>query len=137
MTIPTSSPPLGAADKEPFQLQPPNTISQPRTEQTFVHQVPNVTLLKERSTIQVPTEPSSPVGKVLVVLMNNKLNDWRWTGKKIKNLIRAHEWLEDGADEAIAELTRWEVLVLQSNHYLHFNRNRVHIVEHETIREAT
>jgi hypothetical protein len=108
----------------------------PETESTFVHQVPNVTLLKERPTIQVPTEPSSPIGKVLVVLMNNKLNDWRWTGKKIKNLIRAHEWPEDGADEAIAELTRMELLVKQSNNYLHFHRNRVHVVEHETIREA-
>ena len=106
------------------------------TEQTFIHQVPNVTLIKERPTIQVPTEPSSPIGKVLVVLMNNKLNDWRWTGKKIKNLIRAHEWLEDGADEAIAELTRWEILVVQSNHYLHFQRARVHVVEHETVREV-
>ncbi len=118
---------------------PPTHTGSPEIgiEQTFVHQVPNVSLLKERPTIQVPTEPSSPLGKVLVVLTNNKqLNDWRWTGKKIKNLIRAHEWPEDGADEAIAELTRMELLVKQSNNYLHFNRGRVHVIEHDVVREA-
>jgi len=69
------------------------------------------------------------MARVLVILTNHDGRDDRWTGSKIKKLIRDHAWPDDGADEAIEELTRWEILRRQSNNYLRFYRDRVQVVD--------
>jgi len=105
----------------------------PDVETTVVRQmVPNVVLEKLKPTIQLPadlTEPPTPLARVLVILTNHDGRDDRWTGSKIKKLIRDHAWQDDGADEAIDELTRWEILRRQSNNYLRFYRERVQVAE--------
>ena len=103
--------------------------------------VPSVILEKLRPTVQLPTDllenPPTPLARVLVVLTNCEGRDDRWTGSKIKRAIRDHAWADDGVDEAIDELTRWEILRRQSNNYLRFYRDRVQVVERSYQLEAT
>ncbi len=95
--------------------------------------VPNLILEKLRPTAQLPADllenPPTPLARILVVVTNHEGRDDRWTGGKIKTSIREHAWPDDGVDEAIAELTRWEILRRQSNNYLRFYRDRVQVVD--------
>ncbi|MCJ7506111.1 hypothetical protein MUP05_06545 [Candidatus Bathyarchaeota archaeon] len=95
--------------------------------------VPNLILEKLRPTAQLPADllenPPTPLARVLVAVTNHEGRDDRWTGAKIKTSIREHAWPDDGVDEAIAELTRWEILRKQSNNYLRFYRDRVQVVD--------
>jgi len=91
--------------------------------------LPDIILEKIRPTLQLPSEPSTPLGRTLVILTNHEGRDDRWTGAKIKNSVREHAWPDDGVEEAIAELIRWEILRRQSNNYLRFHRDRVQIVD--------
>ena len=108
-------------------------IKGPGVETAVVQQVvPNVVLEKLKPTIQLPadlTEPPTPLARVLVILTNHDGRDDRWTRSKIKKLIRDHAWQDDKTDEAIDELTRWEILRRQSNNYLRFYRDRIQVVE--------
>jgi len=70
------------------------------------------------------------LARILVLLMNHDGRDDRWIGSKIEKLIRDHAWPDDGADEAIEDLTRREILRRQSNNYLSFYRERVQVAEH-------
>jgi len=101
-----------------------------RTQQAL----PNVILEKLRPAAQLPADlvenPPTPLARVLVVLTNHEGRDDRWTGAKIRKQIRDHAWPEDQVEEAIAELTRWEILRRQSNNYLRFHRDRVQVVDH-------
>jgi len=98
--------------------------------------LPKIVLEKLVPTIQIPTEPSTPLGKILVILTNHEGRQDRWTGSKIKALIRRHEWPDSEADEAINQLIRWEILYRQSNNYLRFYRERVQVTEKQCIVEA-
>jgi len=91
--------------------------------------LPTIVLEKVRPTLEVTTEPSTALGRVLVVLANYEGREDRLTGSKIKTLIRDHAWPDDGADEAIDQLLQWEILRRQSNNYLRFYRDRVQVVE--------
>jgi len=108
-----------------------------RTQQVL----PNVILEKLRPTAQLPTDllenPPTPLARVLVVLTNYEGREDRWTASKIKRATRDHAWADDGVDEAIDELTRWEILRRQSNNYLRFYRDRVQVVERSYQLEAT
>jgi len=78
--------------------------------------------------VEMLNEPTTPLGRVLVVLKNSDRHD-RWTGNRIKAQVRDHAWEENGVEEAIIQLVRWEVLKKQSNNYLRFYPLRVEIVE--------
>jgi len=108
-------------------------IKGPDAETTVVRQiVPNVLLEKLKPTIQLPVdlaEPPTPLVQVLVILTNHDGRDDRWTGSKIKKLIRDHAWQVNGANEAIEELIRLEIISRQSNNYLRFYRDRVQVVD--------
>jgi len=112
-----------------FTPQPLDTV-------TVDQILPEVILRKTRPTVEVSPEPHTPVGRVLVVLMNHEGRDDRWTGAKIKTLIRDHAWPDDGAEDGIDALLRWEILRKQSNNYLRFYRERVKIVEQACIQEV-
>jgi hypothetical protein len=76
--------------------------------------------------------PPTPIVRVLVVLANSDPKSYRddkWTVKKIKALIKAHAWPEEGIDGAIDQLLRSETLTWRSG-YLRFFRDRVKVVEH-------
>ena len=106
-----------------------------RTQQVL----PNIILEKIKPTAQLPTDllenPPTPLARVLVVLTNHEGRDDRWTGSKIKRAIRDHAWADDGVDEAIEEMTRWEILRRQSNNYLRFYRERVQVAERTYLTE--
>jgi hypothetical protein len=95
--------------------------------------LPNIVLEKVKPTAQFPADllenPPIALARVLVVITNHEGRDDRWTGAKIKTSIREHAWPDDNVDEAIAELTRWEILRRQSNNYLRFYRDRVQVVD--------
>ena len=93
----------------------------------------NFTLVKNKPTFQVPAEmlddPPTPLARVLVILTNHEGRDNRWTGAKIKKLVRDHAWPDEDADQAIDQLIRAETLRKQSNNYLRFYRDQVRLVE--------
>jgi hypothetical protein len=124
---------------EQIRTSPQSTSLAPQTpsplpRETLAEQtVPNWTLVKNRPNFTLPAEmlddPPSPLARILAVLADHPdVRDDRWTGKKIKSLIRDHVWPEDGVDEAIQQLLRAETLRWQSG-YLRFYRDRVHVVE--------
>jgi len=83
-------------------------------------------------TVETFNEPTTPLGRVAVVLKNDAESHGRqdaWTTKRIKTHIRNHEWNEEGVDEAIAQLVRWEILKKQSNNYFRFYPARVRIID--------
>jgi len=88
----------------------------------------------------VPAEPSSPLGRVLVVLLSARA-DKRWTRGQIESAVREHEWPTEGIDEAVNQLVRWEHLSpVQSGartDYILIGRERIHIVERTYALEAT
>lgn len=108
----------------------------PRDSTVLQQTLPTIVLEKVRPTLQVPTEPSTPLGRVLVVLVNYEGREDRVTGSKIKTLIRDHAWPDDGADEAIGQLLQWEILCRQSNNYLRFYRDRVQVVDRAYVEEV-
>jgi len=127
MSVPVRTPP---AAREPPHRDPTPLLTETITARQFV---PSIVLEKLKPTIQLPaglTEPPTPLARVLVILTNHEGRDDRWTGSKIKKLIRDHAWPDDGADEALEELIRWEILRRQSNNYLRFYREQVKVAEH-------
>jgi hypothetical protein len=89
---------------------------------------PTIILQKLKPTITVMSEPTTPLGKVIVVLTEEARAD-RWSIKKIKTKISAHAWDNDGVDDEIKRLMQWEILMWQSNHYIKFFPDRVRVVE--------
>jgi hypothetical protein len=89
---------------------------------------PMIILQKLKPTITVMSEPTTPLGKVIVVLANEERAD-RWSIKKIKAKISEHAWDTEGADTEIKRLMQWEILAWQSNHYIRFYPDRVRVVE--------
>jgi hypothetical protein len=83
-------------------------------------------------TVETLNEPTTPLGRVAVILKNDAEAHGRqdaWTVKRIKTHIHNHEWSEEGVDEAIAQLVRWEILKKQSNNYFRFYPARVRIID--------
>jgi hypothetical protein len=110
---------------------PPLTSKE--TEMVIVQQtLPSIVLEKLVPTIQVPSEPSSPLGRVLVVLLSARA-DKRWTRGQIESAVREHEWSTEGVDEAVNQLVRWEHLCpVQSGartDYVLTGRDRIRVVE--------
>jgi len=126
--VPKSTP--ASIPRDSIQKITPRESDTIRTKQVL----PNIILEKIKPTAQLPADllenPPTPLARVLVVLTNHEGRDDRWTGSKIKRSIQEHAWLDDGADEAIDELIRWEILRKQSNNYLRFYRERVQVAEH-------
>jgi hypothetical protein len=119
----------GPTNQLPGPQESANSAPGTLAEQT----VPNFTLVKNKPTFQVPAEmlddPPTPLARVLVILTNHEGRDDRWTGAKIKKLVRDHAWPEEDADQAIDQLIRAETLRKQSNNYLRFYRDQVRLVE--------
>jgi len=82
--------------------------------------------------IEALNEPTTPLGRAVVILINGSRPD-RWTGNKIKEEIRSHGWNDEGIDEAVNLLIRWEILKKQSNNYLYFFRKRVEVTENNSM----
>lgn len=69
-------------------------------------------------------EPTSPLGRVCVVLKNAE-NRQAWSVKGIKSALVEHAWPEDGAEDAIDQLKRWEILKPRSDGMWIFQKSRV------------
>jgi hypothetical protein len=80
-------------------------------------------------------EPTSPLGRVIVVLKNDAVTGGRqdaWTTKRIATHVRNHAWDDAGIEDAVNQLIKWEILRKQSNNYLRFYPARVQITETQT-----
>ena len=102
--------------------------------------LPSIVLEKLVPTTLVSTEPSSPLGRVLIILLSAR-TDKRWTRGQIESAVREHEWPTEGVDEAVNQLVRWEHLSpVQSGartDYILTGRDRIRIVERTYTHEAT
>jgi hypothetical protein len=101
--------------------------------------LPNIQIQQFKPILSIPvemTEPTTTLGKIIVILKNysqtkGSRND-QWTINRIKSHLRDHGWDDDGnIDEAIAQLLRWEILAKASpaSGYLRFYPQRVEITE--------
>lgn len=88
---------------------------------------PMIVLEKIKPVINVLSEPSTPLGRVVVVLTEDRAD--KWSKKKIKEKVAEHAWDTDGVEHEIERLIQWEILIWQSNGYLRFYPNRVRVVE--------
>lgn len=93
---------------------------------------PTIILEKIKPIITVLSEPSTPLGRLVVILketLGNR-ND-KWSKKAILNKISQHAWDTDGVEHEIERLIQWEILSWQSTGYLKFHTERVKVVEKE------
>ena len=92
----------------------PPESQQPSNPQTLVVQqtLPNVIYQRNRPDLLVPDEPSSPIGRVLNVLMKetDKAGNKLWTGRGITEALATYQYPADGLEEAIRTLIHWEFL---------------------------
>jgi hypothetical protein len=77
--------------------------------------------------VEVLNEPTTALGRVVVILKNGSRPD-RWTINKVKEEVRSHAWDDNGVDEAIGQLIRWEILKRLTSGYLYFFTKRVEII---------
>lgn len=91
---------------------------------------PTIILEKLKPTITVLSEPSSPLGRLIVILKNTlgNRND-QWTKKAMLKKIEEHAWSTDGIEYEIDRLIQWEILTWKSNGQLRFYPDRVKVVE--------
>jgi hypothetical protein len=91
---------------------------------------PTIILEKLKPTINVLSEPSTPLGKIIVILkaMLGNRND-QWTKVAIKKKIEEHAWSADGMEHEIERLIQWEILAWQPSGKLRFYSDRVRVVE--------
>jgi hypothetical protein len=91
---------------------------------------PIIILEKLRPTINVFSEPSTALGKLVVILKAalGKRND-QWTKVSIKKKIEEHAWSADGMEHEIERLIQWEILTWQTSGKLKFWPDRVRVVE--------
>ena len=140
--LPTALPPP-LPSKTPESLPPPK-LEAPQEAVRVKQALPNIEVHQYKPTLTVPVEmlnePTSALGRVVVVLKNDAQGGGRqdkWTGNRIKGHVRDHSWDDNGVDEAISQLVRWEVLRRQSNNYLRFYPQRVEIVQDNTTKYVT
>jgi len=90
---------------------------------------PTILLQKLKPTLTVLSEPSTPLGRVVVILANTLggRND-RWSRKAIKDKLAEHAWNTDGVEEEIDRLIQWEILMFKGG-YLKFYPERVKVSE--------
>jgi len=105
-----------------LQLPPSRSFEQhgekfhelPSQPQTFLVEqtLPNVIYQRNRPDLLVPDEPSSPIGRVLNVLMKetDKAGNKLWTGRGITEALATYQYPADGLEEAIRTLIHWEFL---------------------------
>lgn len=124
---------------EPHKIMPQPIIQQeplPTDKIEIAQALPNIQIQQFKPTVAIPVEilnePTTALGKVVVVLKNDAQGGGRqdkWTGNRIKSHVRSHAWDDNGVEEAIAQLIRWEILKKQSNNYLRFYPQRIEIAE--------
>jgi hypothetical protein len=142
-TILPTPPPQPSPMKLPEVLPAPSPEPSSNTVQ-IVQALPNIQIQQYKPTLMVPVEilnePTTALGKVVVVLKNDAMGGGRqdkWTGNRIKSHVREHGWDDNGADEAISQLVRWEILKKQSNNYLRFYPQRVEITQNNKAETVT
>lgn len=95
---------------------------------TVAQTEPTIVLEKYKPTIVATTEPSTALGRVVVILVNEPRKD-SFSKSLIMKRLKEHAWETDGADHEIDRLIQWEILVFRSNGQLRFNTDRVRVVE--------
>lgn len=108
----------------PLQPQMPPQDVVATVEQTQ----PTIVLEKYKPTIVAYSEPSTALGRLVVILVNEPRKD-SFSKTLILKRIREHAWETDGVDHEIDRLIQWEILVFRSNGQLRFNIDRVRVVE--------
>lgn len=95
---------------------------------TVAQAEPTIVLEKYKPTIVAYSEPSTALGRLVVILVNEPRKD-SFSKSLILKRIREHAWETDGVDHEIDRLIQWEILSFRSNGQLRFNPNRVRVVE--------
>jgi hypothetical protein len=71
-------------------------------------------------------QPSTPLGRVVVVLKNDPSNPGKWSIKRLVKDIQDHGWDAADTDKAVDQLLQWEILTKgHDGNYLKFHTTRV------------
>ncbi len=110
----------------PFESRPP--------ESRIVQALPNLEIQQFKPTLGLSVEmldqPSTPLGKVAVVLNNDDNNPAKWSVKRIVKDIQDHGWDAGDVGEAVTQLLRWEILTKDGyGGMLKVHRSRIKVLD--------
>lgn len=122
----------------------PESTKNIEQKEVIYQSLPDIRINQLKPVLNIPVEvyeqPTSSLGKVSVILKNDALNKGRqdkWSINRIKSHIRDHGWSDDGVEDAVAQLVRWEILRKQSNNMLRFYPARIQVDAVETVKEVS
>src|SRR5439155_309058 len=100
----------------------------------IVQALPNIQIQQYKPTLTLPVElldqPSTPMGRVSVVLKNNPNNPGKWTLKRIVQDLQDHGWDASDTQQVIDQFLKWEIFTKgHDGNYLKFHPTRVQVVE--------
>ncbi len=103
-------------------------------ESRIVQALPNLEIQQFKPTLGLSVEmldqPSTPLGKVAVVLNNDDNNPAKWSVKRIVKDIQDHGWDAGDVGEAVTQLLRWEILTKDGyGGMLKVHRSRIKVLD--------
>lgn len=101
---------------------------------TVQQALPNLTIQQFKPNLSIPVEqldqPTTPLGRVVVVLKNDPNNPARCTIQRILKDVQDDGWDAADTNLVVEQLLRWEILTEGHNgNYLRFHPQRVQITE--------
>lgn len=123
----------------------PPRLPEPKTETPtvqvpnggIVQALPNLTIQQYKPNLSIPVEmldqPSTPMGRVAVVLKNDPNNPGKWSLKRIVKDIQDHGWDAADTQQVIDQFLRWEIFTRRADGYLQFHPKRIEITEQTSV----
>jgi hypothetical protein len=100
---------------------------------TVQQALPTLTIQQFKPNLVIPVEmldqPTTPLGRVAVVLKNDSNDPGKWSLRRIVRDIKDHGWDAADTQQVIDKLLQWEILHREKNGLLRFHKERVQIVE--------
>jgi len=99
-----------------------------------IQALPNIQIQQYKPTLTLPVElldqPSTPMGRVSVVLKNNPNNPGKWTLKRIVEDLQDHGWDASDTQQVIDQFLKWEIFTKgHDGNYLKFHPTRIQITQ--------
>jgi hypothetical protein len=109
-------------------------VQEPNGNTQVVQQaLPTIRVEQYKPTLTLPVElldqPSTPMGRVAVVLKNDTNNPGKWSLKRIVKDIQDHGWDAADTQQVIDQFLRWEIFTRRADNYLQFHPGRIQISE--------
>lgn len=113
--------------------KPPVATGKPPGPQ-IIQALPNLEIQQFKPTLGLSVEmldqPTTPLGRVAVVLNNDPNNPAKWSKKRIEKDIQDHGWDAGDIGDAVNQLMRWEILTKDGyGGMLKVHRSRIKVLD--------